>query len=256
LKTPQGEVTVLGRIGEIIGLFSEDRPSITLEMVQQHLGASGATTYRYLTGLTELGLLSRYSGRYWIGPKVMELEYLMQNYDPILVPAADVMRNLASKIRCHVLLCRVFGSQIVQVFHARSPSAPDLNFVPGRKLPLFRGSQSRIILAFLERRRLMRIFKQHEGDRDRDRVGAEWKAFSKALARNRKDGYYVSREELDVGTIGIAAPVFDSNEEILGSLVVAYRLENPPALGEAEMISMVVSTAKHISTLNNASAAD
>lgn len=242
-----GSPSVLGRFGAIIGLFSEDTPRILLEDVQQHLGISGATAYRYLSALCELGILSRLSGRYTIGPKVLELNHLMRTFDPMLLASTQLIRDLAANLHCHVLLSRIFGVSITQIYHAKGAGLDDLNFIPGRRMPMFRGSQARIILATLERRKLRRIYDAHEGHADRDKIGKDWKSFSKALMRNRRDGFYISRSELDADTVGIAAPIYDSAGDVLGSLTAAYRMDSRPTRTEAELVNIVVTSARQLS---------
>lgn len=239
--------TVLGRFGAIISLFSEDTPRITLEDVQQHLGISGATAYRYLSTLSELGILSRLSGQYTIGPKVLELNHLMRTFDPMLLASTQLIQDMAAQLHCHVLLSRIFGVSITQIYYAKGENLSDLNFIPGRRMPMFRGSQARIILATLERRKLRRIYDAHGGHADRDKIGKDWKSFSKALMRNRRDGFYISRSELDIDTVGIAAPIFDPAGDVLGSLTVAYRLDSPPTRTEAELVDIIVTGARQLS---------
>ena len=67
----QNETSVLKRVAEILNLFSESSPTISLADVEAVLQVSQATAYRYLHDLHEIGLLSRISGRYAPGPTVM-----------------------------------------------------------------------------------------------------------------------------------------------------------------------------------------
>ena len=243
----ENNVSVLGRFSEIIGMFSETRPRVSLDDVQRQLGISGATAYRYLSALTEMGMLSRFAGSYSIGPKVIELEHLLRNYDPVLAVAAPAIKQLSHQTKCDVLLCRIFGNSIINVVHERGGMIDELLFKPGRTMPLFRGSQARIILASLERRRLKKIYESNTGNADRDRIGKDWKSFSKALAKNRRDGYYISRGELDVDAVGIAAPILDLCTDVIGALVVVFAASRPPEYTEAELIELVKMAAGNIS---------
>lgn len=248
------DVSVLGRFGEIINLFREDMPLITLEQVLQRLDISDATAYRYLSTLSDLGFLSKFSGGYTIGPKVMELNFLVSQYDPLISASRSLIRDLAQQTRTHVLIAKVYGMHFVNVEYAKGEGLDkDLNFVPGRKLPTFRGSQARAILSVMEKRRLRKLYDAHPADPDRDAIGKDWKSFCKALLRTRKEGHYVSRQELDLGVHGIAAPVFDSSRDVLGSLVVAYRVDRPPTMGEANLAILVKTKAAELADLIAAS---
>ena len=53
------------------------------------------------------------------------------------------------------------------------------------------------------------------------RFGRTWDEFRAALAAIRRDGFIVTRGEIDPGRVGIGVPVFDKDRAILGSLSFA-----------------------------------
>ena len=62
------------------------------------------------------------------------------------------------------------------------------------------------------------LFALHAAEIAEAGLGADWEDFRRALSRLRRAGACVTRGELDAGRIGIAAPVFDRERAILGSL--------------------------------------
>jgi DNA-binding IclR family transcriptional regulator len=246
-KVGAAEPSVLGRMALVLNAFSISRPALTVEEVAQLIGASEATAYRYLGELCESGLLSRRTGLYVLGPKVIELEFIIRSCDPVMRASEDVMRRLAETTGCNVLLCNIYNETIVNVFHAFGREPINLIYTKGRPMPLFRGSQARAILSVLDRRRLKRIFERHEGDPDLKRIASDWDEFRALLQETRRRGYYVSRNELDRDVTGIAAPVFDRDRTVLGSLVLAFASSKPPPISERALAQIVVETAEHLS---------
>jgi DNA-binding IclR family transcriptional regulator len=59
----------------LLGFFTPERPELTLGELTKHLGASRATTHRYVLALRRAGLLRHdpAAGTYTLGPKVVEL---------------------------------------------------------------------------------------------------------------------------------------------------------------------------------------
>lgn len=226
--------------------FTEETPCITLNDVESLLGVSTPTAYRYVADLCEMGLLSRLSGYYSLGPKALELGYLINRFDPILAASKTFMGDLCDKSGCHVLFAKVYGQNLVNIYYAKGNNLKDLNYVPGRRMPWFRGSQARSTLAFLDRRKLRRIYELNSDDPARDLIGADWNAFSAELARTRRAGYYISRGELDDDITGVAAPVFNDNSEVLGSLVLAFPSASPPWVGEELIAQVVIDHARQI----------
>src|SRR5690606_13469640 len=243
---PITEPAVLKRVGAILELFSEDTPLITLNDLVRLLGISTPTAYRYVADLCDMGMLSRVSGCYTLGPKVLELGYLINKFDPILSASKALMSDLCTKSGCHVLFSKVYGQNLINIYYAKGSDLKDLNFVPGRKMPWFKGSQARSTLAYLDRRKLCRIYELNEGDSARDEVGADWDSFCKELAQIRRAGHYISRGELDEGVTGVAAPVFDEENEVLGSLVLAFPTAAPPWVREELIANVVMDHARKI----------
>lgn len=241
------EPSVLKRMAGILGLFSEDRSAITVDEVGQAIGVSPATAYRYVGELCDIGLLSRVSGQYVPGPKIIELEYLIRSFDPIIKAGEELMTALADMTGCHVLLSNIYGERIVNVFHVAGKNSSQVTFTKGKPMPLFRGSQARVLLAFLDRRKLRRIYDKYSGNPDLAQIGEDWSSFSASLRRVRRQGYYISRGELDPDTTGIAAPIFNESDEVLGSLVLTFSSSHTPWLNEAALTQIVIENAREIS---------
>ena len=240
------EASVVRRVSDVLNLFSDERPRIDLKDAEQVLNLSRATAYRYLREMHEVGLLSRVSGKYMPGPKMIELEFIISRYDPLLVAAKGPMQSLSQKAGCDVLLGRLYDIRVINVASVLTSKSAELNFPPGRTVPLFRGSEARVVLAAMDRRMRRRVFDLGEGDPSRDKIGKDWKSFNSTLQRNRKDGFYVSRGELDDGVIGIAAPIFDEEASVIGSIVLTVRRERPVDMPEKGLVEAVTSAAAEI----------
>src|ERR1700743_3702451 len=100
-RKPGREPSVVRRVSDILNLFSEDRPQIELKDAEEVLGLSQATAYRYLREMHEAGLLSRVSGKFMPGPKMIELEFIIARYDPLLVAAREPMKSLSEGTGLH-----------------------------------------------------------------------------------------------------------------------------------------------------------
>ena len=157
------------------------------------------------------------------------------------------MTALADMTGCHVLLSNIYGERIVNVFHVAGKNSSQVTFTKGKPMPLFRGSQARVLLAFLDRRKLRRIYDKYSGNPDLAQIGEDWSSFSASLRRVRRQGYYISRGELDPDTTGIAAPIFNESDEVLGSLVLTFSSSHTPWLNEAALTQIVIENAREIS---------
>ena len=145
----------------------------------------------------------------------------IQISDPMLNAARGVMHSLIQHASegSILLLCRLFHDRVMcvhQVF-GRGPQEP-VSYERGRLMPLFRGATSKIILAHLPSRTLKSLFDGNAAEIADAGLSSDWDEFRSSLAALRRAGVVVTRGEIDPGRIGIAAPVFDKDRAILGSL--------------------------------------
>lgn len=242
--------SVIQRVMAILDLFKRDRTLISVDEIALALTMSAASAYRYASELTEAGLLARSAGRFRLGPKIIELEYLIRCYDPIISVAQDLMTGLSELTGSDVLLCNFYEDTIVNVSHVRGERALDITFTKGLPMPLFRGSQAHVVLAHLDRRKLRRLFDaglaNPQTAADVRALGEDWPHFLAALKSIREQGYYISRGELDTTIRGIAAPVFGESGDIVSSVVVANDMNAPPRLSEDSMVLMLIQTAREL----------
>jgi DNA-binding IclR family transcriptional regulator len=66
-------------------------------------------------------------------------------------------------------------------------------------------------------------------------LGATWDDFRHSLAGLRRAGVCVTRGEIDPGRVGIAAPIFDRDHAILGSLSFVL----PKAYAEETLVGRI-----------------
>src|SRR5690606_8008464 len=87
--------TSLDKAFEILDLFSLARPILRIEEISALLGYTRSTAYRYLKALCDAGLLAPSSGgTYALGPRIIELEHLLQLTDPLYLAGRKVLRTL------------------------------------------------------------------------------------------------------------------------------------------------------------------
>jgi DNA-binding IclR family transcriptional regulator len=209
----------LVRMLAVLDLFSESAPAWSVEEVAEALGYTRSTAYRYVGELAEAGLLvAAQSGWYSLGPRILRLDRQLRDSDPMLAAFLRIEPDLRRLAREQTwLLCRMFRDTVICI-HQSGSLATNISFSRGFPMPLFRGATSKAMLAFLPDRQLMRLYLANQADVAAAGLGADWKAFKTALRDIRRDGYVASVSEVDRGVYGIAAPVFDPDGRVIGSI--------------------------------------
>jgi DNA-binding IclR family transcriptional regulator len=213
------------RLLAVLALFTAEQTQWTVDAAAENLGVSTTTTYRYFKKLTKAGLISPVSGAgYMLGPAIIQMDRQIQSSDPMLKGARGVMIDLVGYAPegSTVLLCRLFHDRVMCVHQimGRGPQEP-VSYERGRLMPLYRGATSKIILAHLPARTLKALLAHDAGEIADAGLGTSWEEFRRGLAVIRRAGVTVSRGEIDPGRVGVAAPIFDKDRAVLGSLSLA-----------------------------------
>ncbi|WP_449391670.1 IclR family transcriptional regulator [Eoetvoesiella caeni] len=195
------------RMTDVLDLYSESNTLLTAEDIAERLDVSRPTAFRYARELSRAGFLANYSGRYSLGARIITLDYRIRESDPVLKTARDVMKALTAETGCDAVLCRMYNEEIINVHHEVGYHVTGISFGRGRPLPLFQGSASKVMLAYLPPARLKKIFDKYREAPELLALAPDWPSFKAYFAQIRRQGHYISEQELDKDTVGVAAPI-------------------------------------------------
>lgn len=189
-----------------------------MEAAARELGLSQSTAYQYFRSLVDGGLLSTYkTGLYVVGPAIIELDRQTRLRDPLILASRGEMDRLGASLAGDdvVLLCRLYKLTVMCI-DQRAPAAPreTVSYERGRPMPLERGAASKAILAHLPPRVLRRYYDQTYPRG----VNPTWAEFREPLRAIRRSGCCITHGELDPGRVGLSAPVFAEDGEVIGSI--------------------------------------
>lgn len=238
----------LRRLLRVFDLFRPEQPVIDVDTLCRELGYTPATAYRYLRELGDAGLLKRLPRGYALGPRILTLEHLMTTYDPLLACSRDLLRRLAADTGLDALVSEWHGDSVVNVLIERGSDIGPVGGERGRAIDLFRSATSRVVLAYLLPRQIRRVFDAHAHTPPLQHLGLEWKSFSKGLLAIRKQGYCISDGELHAGRAGVAAPIFDEKQRVLGSVTLVGRRERFHAFQPGYLRDLVTVAAAQVTT--------
>ena len=199
----------------LLDVFSESRPLWTPDELMRELGYTRPTLYRYLKSLKDIGLLmSTRGGRFALGPRVVEMDYLSRRADPLVAAAAPHLARLTAARPCTALIVRWYGDKMLCVASQCSAPNPISSYPRGRPMAMGRGAIARSIMAFLPKSQLMPLIDRYADDLRQVGVGATPEEILAAFKRIRRAGVAVAFGEVTPGAAGIAAPVLDAGYPI------------------------------------------
>lgn len=223
----EGKMNSLDKMLSVLNGFNEDNLMIDVAQAAELSGSSRASAYRYLQALTRSGLLTPASGgSYVIGSRVIELEMLKRENDPLLRAARYLIRYYADCMGMNIMLCSYYGDKVLCADNAwPDHSIPEM-YKPGRSMPIFKGAMAKVILANLSSSQLKSI---HSWNAERIResgLGETLEEFLARMAEIRSAGVTITQGEVVDGLVGIAAPIRDGEERVLGSVVFVLSIEH------------------------------
>ena len=233
----------------LLDAFSVDAPVWSAEELAARSELSPSTCYRYLKSLHQAGLLARVgSGSYVVGPRVLALDRIARLADPVYSIGSPVVAALSRRTGFSALLSVLYSDSVMCVQQVATDDAPAGLFGRGQQRPLVAGATANIILAHLPPHQLRSVF-----NRQRERIGAaglgqDLAALRDKLAAIRQQGYSFSLGEYRAGIAGLAAPLFNKDGEVLGSIALATSTHSPQLAAFKELAPAVMKAAAAISS--------
>jgi len=231
----------IGRALAILDLFTVDAPSWTAEQICEQRRLSVPTGYRYIRELVGAGLLVRLSGgHYSLGPKIIALDHTIRQSDPLLRAAVPVMVDLVRRTGCACVLSSLLGDQILDTHREAGAEPLALAYGRGRPRPMFYGAAPKVILADQPTGWLRRLHEARGAEIAAANLGADWPGFRRTLSEIRRNGFYVSRGELEADISGVAAPIRAGAAESHSALALVTSTERFELLNVELLARLVV----------------
>jgi DNA-binding IclR family transcriptional regulator len=209
-------VRAVDRAIEILQCFSVDKPSMTVIELQKKIQLSRPTLYRLLHTLMGKGLV-RSDGepqRFALDYGIAQLGHVWMSALDATAAAGPIISRLRDQTGETASLNVLRGDLRTCVLEMTSLHDLSITWSVGRSEHVCRGASGKAILAFMSEELATSIMRSLPKD-------TNWKRLIEDLAIVRRDGFALSRGELIVGALAIAAPCFDRSGGVLGSIAVA-----------------------------------
>ncbi|MBI2116736.1 MAG: IclR family transcriptional regulator [candidate division NC10 bacterium] len=250
-ESAHGSVASLRKGIDLLFLFSEAEPVLSLRDISSRLKLPKSTTYRFVSTLRDTGLLVQdpESRRYRLGARLLSLQPAIIRPVDLRTLAFPFLRDLMERSgeTAHLTERRDSVGVITEVLE--SPIMLRMAPKRGQTFPLHAGALCRAILAFLPPREVDQILQSGRLKRFTPNTPTTPVALRRALRDVRKAGYAVSHQELTVGACGISAPILGPDGWAIASMGISGPMQRLTEEKRKALIEPVRRAAAEVSVL-------
>lgn len=208
---------------QLLEHFTPDKPTWGVRELAYELGANKSTTYRLMATLNSLGVLKKdeETEKYSLGLKLFELGHRVDLHSAFIAKTHPILEEVVAEITETVHLGILKEGQVLMVDRLESPQGLKLNSSIGSYSPAYCTSLGKILLSNLDKKAFDAYFEHTEFSPFTQHTILEKKPLQKELAKIRKQGFALDKEEKEYGLICLGVPVFNRKGEMIAALSAA-----------------------------------
>ena len=232
----------------ILEMFTESRLSLTAIEVSEELSVGRSSAYRYLQSLVSRGFLEEApGGGFRLGLRVLEIARLARHGYGLSEVALPRMRKLSERFHQTVLLTRRAGTTVVCLEREVWPGQLlRISYERGSQLPLTAGASALVLLAWLPETEVRSLVASAPLPRFTQNTLTDVEELLGRLRQIRSDGYSITHAEVDPDALGLAAPIFNSRDEVIAGLSVVSLASRIDGHIQSEIIESLRQAAEEI----------
>ncbi|MCP3446106.1 IclR family transcriptional regulator [Bradyrhizobium sp. CCGUVB14] len=226
--TGMSSVRAVDRAIAILQCFSADQPAMSVIEIQKRVGLSRPTLYRLLHTLSTCGLIHAEGDpqRFKLAHGVMKLSHVWLKGLDVVNVARPILEELRDVTGETAALFRLEEDRSICILECESRHVLTISRGIGSSMKIPQGATGKAMLAFMPAERQAEFLSEMPRDAQRSNL-------EEALRAAAHNGYTISRGEIFVGAIAVAAPYFDHRGSVVGSV----GLYGPAARVSEEKIS-------------------
>jgi DNA-binding IclR family transcriptional regulator len=205
---------------EIISLLDK-RGTLGVTDVADHLDIAKSTAHYHLNALLRKNFVIKEETKYKLGTKLLGIGIQARRRIPLYRAAKEEISKLGSKTNELVILSIEERGLGVYLHKSSNASALDIDAPIGRTATLHNRALGKAMLAHFPERRVDEIIEQHGLPETTDRTITTREQLYAELRTVRNEGIAFNREEHIEGINGVAVPILDADENVLGAVSIA-----------------------------------
>lgn len=233
---------------ECLFVIANSKQPVTIEEIAAKTDLPVSSVYRLLRPLEKHSLVERVEqGKRVLGLGALALYSAAYNTygDDVVKISLPILRDLAQQTQETILLTTFLNLDVICVEAISSPQPVRLSPQKGLVQSPLAGCSSKILLAFAPPDLQKKIIESHSIPVRANGTKSSLDELYVELETIRKLGYAITVEDVDVGSSGVSAPIFDRQNHIIAGLTAAgpiYRFDEERMPLVIEMVVQAAQT--------------
>jgi len=208
---------------EILKCFTPNKPVLRLVDLSNKLNISKSTLFRYVSTLENLGYLTKDENTkcYKLTIKVLDLGFAALKGLGFSDIATPYLEELAHQCQESASMAILDGFYVVYVARSATKRWMSTNLQIGAKLPAYCTSLGKVVLACRPFSEVRKILEERELKSYTPYTITDLDILQKELIKVRENGYAINNQELEVGLLSSAAPIFGPKGEIIAAINIS-----------------------------------
>jgi IclR family transcriptional regulator, KDG regulon repressor len=211
MDEPKYSVKVLEKVVRILNLYTYNEGSFTLDQIARKAGLSKTTAFRILKTLEKHGVFkyNELEETYSLGLKLMELGGIVYSSLSMRKVASPYLDALAHSLKATILLGIIKDDHLLYIDKRESESLIRVSSYIGLKRPPYYGMLGMTLVAYMPDEQKKKLLQLYPPVKITDKTVVDAEELMRKFDQTTKLGYYIEREEVIDGVIGIGVPIRD-----------------------------------------------
>lgn len=216
----------------LLDAFINDKQEWGVRELAKRTGHNKTTTYRLLSTLESINVVQKNAeDKYILGLKLFELGNLVPIYKSLRNASKIPLENIAKEIKETVHFGVFRQNKVLYLNKAESPQGLKVSTQIGSSQKAYCTALGKVLLAFSSAKQIANYLEETSLVSCTENTITDLNVFKEELQKIKENGYALDMEELEIGLICIAIPVFNQQKDIVASISVSgpssrFKFEN------------------------------
>lgn len=252
-QNPRDYVQSLERGLAVIRSFGGNL-ELSLSQVAAQAGITRAAARRFLITLEQLGYVGHTGQAYRLLPRTLELGYSFLSSQPLPQLVQPHLQKLAYDLDDSCGVTVLDGDHVVYIARITINRLVGARLSVGSRLPAYCTAGGRVLLGSLDEKQLAEYLRTARLSKLAPKTLVDRSALRTEVLRGRKQGWYITDQQIEPGVRSVAAPLHDAQGNMVAAInVSSYSTRVTLQTLQKKFVPRVLSAARAIESEMHAS---